>query len=199
MPRQKRHSEDDLIGAAMRQFWEHGFTATSMDQLVGVTGVSRHGIYSAFGGKRDLFLACLETYQQAVVTPAFAVVEDEGAGLLAIADYFEAQINKAEVLGLPGPGCLVANSMTELGPHDADVLDRVNRHNRRLHAGFKKTLAAADKNEPPLSEAVLDDLASLLVTSAQGLWSLSRSVDDALPLRRIATTLLDLLKGRLTP
>ncbi len=199
MPRQKRYSEDDLIGAAMRQFWDHGFTATSMDQLVGVTGVSRHGIYSAFGGKRDLFLACLEAYQQAVVTPAFAVVEEEGTGLSAIAGYFETQIAKAEALGLPGPGCLVANTMTELGPHDRDVLDRVNRHNQRLYAGFKKALTAADENEPPLSESVLNDLASLLVTSAQGLWSLSRSVDQAGPLRRIVATLLDLLKARLTP
>lgn len=199
MPRPKRHSEDDLISAAMQQFWEHGFTATSMDQLVGVTGVSRHGIYSAFGGKRDLFLACLNAYQQTVVTPAFAMVEGEGAGLSAIAGYFETQIAKAEAFGLPGPGCLVANTMTELGQHDADVLDRISQHNRRLHAGFKNALSAADKNEPPLSEEVLDDLASLLVTSAQGLWSLSRSVDDAEPLRRIVVTLLDLLKGKLTP
>ena len=187
------------MGAAMRQFWGHGFTATSMDHLVGVTGVSRHGIYSAFGSKRDLFLACLEAYQQAVVTPAFAVVEEEGAGLSAIAGYFETQIAKAEALGLPGPGCLIANTMTELGPHDRDVLDRVNWHNQRLHAGFKNALAAADENEPPLSENVLNDLASLLVTSAQGLWSCSRSVDQAEPLRRIVATLLDLLKARLTP
>ena len=199
MPRQKRYSEDDLIVAAMQQFWRHGFAATSMDELVGVTGVSRHGIYSAFGGKRDLFLACLDAYQQAVVTPAFAVVEDTGAGLSAIARYFEIQIAKAEGLGMPGPGCLVANTMTERGPHDADVLERISRHHRRLHVGFKKALAAADKNEPPLSTGVLDDLASLLVTSTQGLWSLSRSVDDAGPLRRIVATLIDLLKGKLTP
>lgn len=188
-----------MVDAAMTRFWCYGFTATSMDQLVDVTGVSRHGIYSAFGGKRALFLACLEAYQQAVVTPAFAVVEDEGAGLSAIACYFETQIAKAEAIGLPGPGCLVANSMTELGPHDAGVLDRVNHHNRRLHAGFARALTAADKNEPPLSADALKDLASLLVTSAQGLWSLSRSVDDAAPLRCIVTTLLDLLRRRLTP
>ncbi|MEZ5932192.1 MAG: helix-turn-helix domain-containing protein [Alphaproteobacteria bacterium] len=199
MPRRPTHTESELVEAAMMQFWRFGYAATSMDQLVEGTGVSRHGIYSSFGGKRALFLACLESYQDLVVTPAFAAVEAEDAALSAIADYFEFQIARAEVAGLPGPGCLVANTMTELGPHDAGALARIEQHHRRLHRGFRKALTAADGNQPPLASDKLDDLASLLVNAAQGLWSLSRSVDDAAPLRRIVETLLDLIRLRLAP
>ena len=168
-----------------------------MDALVKATGVSRHGIYQAFGGKRALFVACLKAYQGAIVTPAFAAVEKKGAGLDAVAIYFETQIGKAEELGLPGPGCLVANTMTELGAHDAELLGQVEAHNFRLHRGFLNALQTDANPRAGLSNHDMNDLAALLVTAAQGLWSLSRSVTDADHLRRIAATLLDLVKERI--
>jgi TetR/AcrR family transcriptional regulator, transcriptional repressor for nem operon len=94
----------------MRLFWSKGFEATSMDDLVRATGVSRYGIYEAASGKEGLFLACLETYSQAIVTPAFADVERGDADIGAISGYFERQIAAGEHAGLPGPGCLMANS-----------------------------------------------------------------------------------------
>ena len=51
-----------------------------MEDLVKATGVSRHGIYSDTGGKRDLFLETFAIYQREVVSPAFAAVEADGAG-----------------------------------------------------------------------------------------------------------------------
>ncbi len=42
----------------MRQFWQHGFASSSINDPVRVTGVSRYGLYGEFGdsclGKRDL-------------------------------------------------------------------------------------------------------------------------------------------------
>ena len=41
----------------MRAFWEHGYRDTSVDDLVGATGVRPGSLYNAFrGGKRELFL-----------------------------------------------------------------------------------------------------------------------------------------------
>lgn len=142
-----------------------------MDDLVRVTGSSRHALYAEFGGKRDLFLACFAPYRDQVVSPAFAQVEAPGAGLPQIAAYFETQIARAETAGLPGPGCLVANTATELAPHDPDAAAEVARHNARLAAGFANAL----RN---------DELAYALVVFATGLWSLSRVTDDADGLRR---------------
>ena len=174
MPRRKAHNRNDLVLGAMDYFWRVGFNAASMDDLVKATNVSRHGIYSEFGGKHELFLACLAAYQKEVVTPAFAAVEAPGAGLETIADYFEFQIARAEEGGLPGPGCLVANTLTEIAPHKEDVMAATRAHNDRLQIGFIYALSNA--NKAALGEDDLNNLANLLVMSAQGLWSLSRSV-----------------------
>lgn len=79
MPRQTSFTTSQLTDRALEHFWSHGFHASSMDDLVKATGVSRHGIYTAFGGKKALFLACFDHYQQAVVTPAFRLVEAPNA------------------------------------------------------------------------------------------------------------------------
>ncbi len=194
MPRAKSHSPDGLAAAAMDVFWRRGYEATSMEDLVAATGVSRHGIYGDFGGKHDLFLAGFEIYDREIVTPAFGSVEAPGADLDTVAAYFEHQIALAEHIGLPGPGCLVANTATEVAPHDAAALEKVHAHHGRLHGGFRNALA----NEAGEgSDVDLGSLVEALVIFAQGLWSASRVTDDAEALRRAVRAHLQTLKERL--
>ncbi|MEO1017247.1 MAG: TetR/AcrR family transcriptional regulator [Pseudomonadota bacterium] len=197
MPRAKTYTRDEIVSKAMHKFWRDGFAATSMDDLVRCTEVSRHGIYAAYGGKRDLFLACLEVYRHVVVTPAFARVEEEGAGLKDIEQYFEQQISLAEASGLPGPGCLFANTMTETGPHEARSMAAVRAHNDRLACGFHNALRNEANKRGGRADAHLGELAAFLTISAQGLWSMSRAVESAEPMRSFARLLLELTMTRL--
>ncbi len=194
MPRTKTHTKDDLIDAALHQFWAHGFSATSMDDLVKATGVSRHGIYSEFPGKAGLFAAIFARYSETVVTPAFAAVESDQADLADIARYFEHQIALAESVGMPGPGCLVGNTATEAAAQSAPVKTAISAHNDRLLMGFSKALK---RTTPSLPAQEINDLAEVLVTAATGLWAMSRVIDNAATLRRQAKTLIDLIKRRL--
>lgn len=179
----------------MNVFWENGYEATSLDDLVRATGVSRHGIYGDFGGKQALFLASLDRYQHAVVTPALAALETETADFDALAAYFETQIARAEALGLPGPGCLVANTMTEIAPHDVSVREKVDAHNSRLYRAFLNTVTRA---APHLGAEQADAIAGLIVIFAQGLWSSSRVEDDASELRKRVGDFLDLISERMS-
>ena len=196
MVRPAKVPADQFLERAMRCFWAHGYHASSVERLVQATGSTRQTLYAGYGGKKGLFLACLHSYQDRVVTPAFAQVEQAGAGLRQIADFFEFQIARGAAHGLPGPGCLVANTMTELGPHDADALAAVDAHHQRLTRGFRRALRTA---APHLDGAALNELATLLTVGAQGLWSWSRSVRSPAPLRRQARTLLDLVERRIRP
>ncbi|MEO1314000.1 MAG: TetR/AcrR family transcriptional regulator [Pseudomonadota bacterium] len=198
MPKAASFSPEDLTARALAQFWRHGYHATSMDDLVKATTISRHGIYKTFGGKKALFVACFETYQDAVVSPAFSAVETATADLSSIAAYFELQISAGETEGLPGPGCFVANSATEVAPHDADVQAQVARHNTRLHRGFEAAIRneIATRGSATMADPV--DLAHICVVFANGLWSMSRTVDDAEELRGTVRVFLTCLKRMLS-
>lgn len=191
MPRETSFTPELLADRALEHFWEHGFHASSMEDLVKATGVSRHGIYGTFGGKKALFLACFDRYQSVVVTPAFEVVEAEDADLDSIETYFATQIARGEALGLPGPGCFVANSATEVAPADAEVMAKVRHHNQRLRGGFERVL------ERTYDGPEVEALADILVVFTNGLWTMSRSVSDARPLRRAAQSFLGLVRGRM--
>lgn len=197
MPRPRTHTPETLVANALPRFWQAGYNATSMDDLVKTTGVSRHGIYSDFGGKHALFLACFERYQSDVVSPAFSQVEQPGASLKEVATYFEQQIALAETSGLPGPGCLVANSATEVAPHDSAVFQKVEEHNNRLRAGFLNALDNSRAKASALSPDELVRLAETLLVFATGLWSFSRVTTTAEPLRKAVQTFLASLDSQL--
>src|SRR5207302_1161194 len=111
----------------MELFWRDGYAGTGVDRLVRRTGASRYGLYTTFGGKRDLFLASLERYSQAVMDPMLEPLEDARASAREIRAFFD------RVLGLiRGPGgrrgCLVCNVAFERGAVDPAAARRVRRH-----------------------------------------------------------------------
>ncbi|MGF1475828.1 MAG: TetR/AcrR family transcriptional regulator [Geminicoccaceae bacterium] len=194
MPRTKTYARDELVTKAMTLFWTTGYYATSIDDLVKGTGVSRHGLYKEFGGKQGMFENVLEAYGEGVVSPAFAQVEAKDAGLEAIRRYFEMQIRQAEAGGLPGPGCLMANTMAESGPHEPPFARLVRWHLTRLEKGFAHALANEARARGLSTSPDVDALARFATISAQGLWSYSRMISDAGPLRDHARQLLMILE-----
>ena len=196
MPRAKEYEPEDVARSAMQCFWAHGYYATSIEQLVEATGVSRHGLYAEFGDKMGLFLAATRTYVDEVVTPAFARVEKAGAGIAEIRDYFTFQISLATKNGLPGPGCLLANTMVESAPHERAFEDLVTHHLARLHAGFSTALAN-DFARSGQDTADAGGLARLITIGGQGLWSVSRVTRSPQPLFEFVDQLLLPIERRL--
>ena len=194
MARPRSYDSDTLALRTLMAFWQNGYFATSMDDLVRATGVSRHGIYKEFGGKKGMFLSSFDLYQKLIVGPAFEQVERRAATLKDVAAYFEQQISLAEENGLPGPGCLVANSATEVAQHDADVQRKIDYHNTRLRRGFS---AAIRNSADGLSPRRSRQLSETVLVFATGLWALSRVTTDAKDLRRAVATFLGMVEGEL--
>ena len=55
MPRPRTFDEADVIACARRAFAETGSAGTSLDDLLGATGLARQSPYNTFGGK-ELFM-----------------------------------------------------------------------------------------------------------------------------------------------
>jgi TetR/AcrR family transcriptional repressor of nem operon len=195
MPRKRVVSSDEVLHRATALFWRQGYEATSVEDLVRATGANRAGLYGAFTGKRGLFLRALDHYRDGFVGRALAGVEASGASIAAIRAYFDALIDLDVQCGLPGSGCLMANSMTEVAPQDDEVQARVRAHFDRLRRGFTGALSnARSAGELP----AWFDTASFghfLAVAAQGLWVFSRICDDQAELRGFVTTMLAPLAG----
>ena len=50
------------VEAAREVFWSRGYEDASIAEIVEASGLNRYAIYSEFGGKKELFLACLSDF-----------------------------------------------------------------------------------------------------------------------------------------
>ncbi|MEP2716363.1 TetR/AcrR family transcriptional regulator [Pseudophaeobacter sp.] len=197
MPRAKSTSRTALVDSALKTFWKKGFHVVSMGDLVRETGVNRSSLYSDFPSKDALFHACLDRYQEKVVTPAFAPVEREGAGLAEIRLYLENLLTRSAAHPGSGDGCLVLNTLAQVTPAEADTLQRLRAHTTRLQRGIHRALASENQRHQCLPEAEIDALSRFTLISLQGLWAQSRGSTDTPALRQYCETLLLLLANRL--
>src|SRR5256886_7884775 len=131
VPRTKAFHPAEALDRAMELFWRDGYAAAGLDRLVRRPGASRYGLYTTFGGKRDLYLASLERYSQAVMDPMLEPLENTRASGREIRAFFD------RVLGLirrPGGhrGCFVCNAAIERGGVDAAAARRVRQHFDRV-------------------------------------------------------------------
>ena len=64
MARPVQVDRDKGLEKAESLFWSHGYTATSLSELLEVTSMGRGSFYAAYGSKQKLFEAVLERYQR---------------------------------------------------------------------------------------------------------------------------------------
>lgn len=169
--RPRGFTEHAALDAAMQVFWNKGYRATSIDDLVERTGASRASLYKMFGEKRDVFIKCLDLYALRFETNAAqALALDTGmvatAGAMLIAS--------AERLLQPDApnGCLRCESTGTLMGLDAAIDEALRRTNDRYYAVMRSIVERGiERGEamPDRKEA----LATFLVGAVGGLVSLA--------------------------
>ena len=117
MPRPKAFDPDAALQKAMHVFWERGYEATSVQDLVEGMGINRFSLYSTFGNKHQLFVTVLERYCATIGANLVGDLEHSAAGLTAIRQFFTRLVDFfASAKGWRG--CLMTNTAVELAPHD---------------------------------------------------------------------------------
>lgn len=122
MPRNKEFDPDKLLDTAMYVFWEHGYHATSLSDIVEASGVQRYGIYSTFRNKRDLFIATMQHYQEFVLTQNLHPLTQEDASLPEVKR--AVRLTASLMSGYEGTwGCYVFNTAAELTQKDPQIAE----------------------------------------------------------------------------
>jgi TetR/AcrR family transcriptional regulator, transcriptional repressor for nem operon len=183
MPRPREFEPEQVLDSAMRQFWERGYRATSVDDLVRATGVKPGSLYTAFpGGKRALFMGSLDRYSKLVVPTKLGQLEEPGASVAQVRAYFDGLVQ--DLLSPEGrQGCLLVNSAIESAATDPEVAAVVRGHLARLERCFAAALRTAiQRGEIP---AGTDPAARAkgLVAASQGLMVVGKANPDEEVLR----------------
>ncbi len=191
MARQKAFDCEAVLEKAMEVFWEKGYEATSVRDLVERMGINRGSLYDTFGDKRELFRAAIAHYDSKVVKQAVAALEAPGASKPAIVAHFR-QVAAADPVDCRG--CLLTNAAVELGVRDPQLRRQIAANLQRVEdALFKALIRAQDKGElDPAADTRA--IARYLTCLLQGLRVMAKLELDPTVLQSVATVALAALE-----
>ncbi|MER7506335.1 TetR/AcrR family transcriptional regulator [Nonomuraea pusilla] len=191
MARTKEFDPDVVLDRALDLFWERGYEATSMADLVERLGIARASIYGTFGGKHELYMKALERYLSR--RDVVEVLSQPGPALPAVRAFFDAYV--AECLADERRrGCMVVNSAVELAPRDPEVARKVVASWAQLETALASALTRARAQGEIPREKDPSALASFLLVLLQGVRVLGRADPDERRLRAAVDRAMDALR-----
>lgn len=193
MGRTRTFDTADALDAAVDAFWQHGFEATSMQDLCRAMEVAPGSLYAAFGNKRELFVAALHAYAATVSAEAIERINSAPSGMQGLRAYF-AHLVDAMVDGRRRWGCLITNSLVELADRDPELAGMFQRHLANLRTSIAGALVRA-RTDGELRPGVGPEAADLLVAVVQGMNVLARTRPGRGTMQAVADSALAGLTG----
>ncbi|EOQ67697.1 TetR/AcrR family transcriptional regulator [Acinetobacter pittii] len=187
--RTKEFETDEIADAAMQVFWRRGYAATSVQDLVDGTGLSRSSLYSTFQSKQRLYQKALQRYELLTTLNNVELLSGSGTPKVLIRQLLlnivEDELNDSE-----HKGCLIANACLELAGHDEDVSKFVISNLQKTQHALESLLIKAQQSGEISSTQNPRALASFFVNTIQGL----RVLGKGTPLEQRKQCLMDVVE-----
>jgi TetR/AcrR family transcriptional regulator, transcriptional repressor for nem operon len=180
--RTKEFDPDAALQKALELFWERGYEATSMADLVEHLGVARASLYATFGGKRDLYVKAFERYLQSRDPDVVEALSQPGPALPAVRALVEAYAEES-LCDQRRRGCMVVNAAVEVMPRDPQIARRVEASWDTLETALTSALTRARAQGELPRDKDPRALARFLLVLMQGIRVLGRAHPDAGRLR----------------
>ena len=170
--RPREFDERTVLEAAIQCFWNKGYEATSIKDLVDKTGITAASLYNAFGDKRNLFRLALDHYASHSVGERI-----ERFGRLGPREAIEVFFRDIVDRSLSDPnhkGCLLVNSALEVAPHDPQFQEAISAVLRRIEDFFLACVKAGQASGSITRHQPARKLAQHLLAVLMGVRVLAR-------------------------
>lgn len=139
--RPRKFDEQGVLDALTDLFWDKGYEATSMQDILEVSGLRKSSLYNTFGSKRALFRRILDRYvEHRMERFAEMAKASDKPGLGSVHDFLDA------VFAFGRAGCLAVNTTTELGTTDPVVSALARVYRDRIRAALHTVVSAASRS-----------------------------------------------------
>ncbi|MER5741264.1 TetR/AcrR family transcriptional regulator [Streptomyces sp. NPDC002262] len=176
--RRRPRTRAALLKAALEAFAEHGFHATTIEQVCERAGYTRGAYYSNFASKEELFLALFDEHSERTVARLAASID-----ALAAEEYTLARL--AELAATIEPDerdwYLVTTEFTLHAIRDPQAAWVLARHDERLRAEIARGLTLVLRRAGRELTVDADRFARLLIALREGGLAQSYVEPEALP------------------
>lgn len=170
------HDNTELIKKAQDIFWKKGYTATSLSDLLKITGAGSGSFYNTFkGGKKEVFKGAIN--QRRETFSAFKnELEKNESPISLIKDFFRSIAQENEVSHLRG--CIIANTVVEMTYIDEDLENEASEILKEVEQMFTEAIVKAQQKGDIQNQTDASILGKYLITFWCGLNTLRRMYAD---------------------
>jgi TetR/AcrR family transcriptional repressor of nem operon len=163
-----------------------------MEDIVQATGVSRYGLYSAFGNKRELFEKALDRFAEGMGKKSFLRLLEPEASLQHIRTIFAERVQDMCCVE-ENKGCLFVHTAMELAPQDDEIRGVLKKFMQRMSKAFSVGLESAKERGEIRADVDTRAAGELLTSTMFGLAVMGRSGFDEASLNRVVENTLSSL------
>lgn len=179
---------DAALHKAMLLFWEHGYEATSLNDLTSALAVKPSSIYSAFGDKKQLFFDAVDLYLTGPVS-LDTMLSQAPSAHAAVKTMFE-----GAAVGFTGnatpSGCLLASAALSCSDSAADVRQKLGAIRRGIETRLRERILLDVERKQLGPDVDADALAGMAMAVIQGMSTAARDGAPREKLMRISAAAL---------
>ncbi|NQX37776.1 TetR/AcrR family transcriptional regulator, transcriptional repressor for nem operon [Pedobacter steynii] len=191
MARNKEFDPTEKLEKARDLFWEKGYHATSMQDLVSQMKVNRGSMYDTYGDKHQLFIESLQNYARETYSEYKKAAIGEKSPFksieLIIKKAIERSFEEEKV-------CMIVKSSFEMAPLDNDVKEILKQLSNALISIFEDLIGKAQQAGEMSIDKNARQSAQFIVGSFAGLWQMQALYNDRTMVEQMAKSTLDSLK-----
>jgi TetR/AcrR family transcriptional repressor of nem operon len=185
---------DRALEAATRQFWAAGYEATSLQDLLKTMRLSKSSLYQTFGNKHELFICCIDRYQQTMVS----VLSEQLANSISVErflnDFLEGVISQAKNCSTR-KGCFLVNTANELSQRDPVIATAVSGGIGNVAEVFRQAIKQGKQQKELDSSLPTESLVDYFMTSVSGLRTMVKTGADITALQPVVQLIMKTLSG----
>lgn len=171
--RPRTFDPDLVLENAMQLFWSQGYEATSLQDLLQATGLSKSSLYESFGNKQNLFEAAFTRYFDSRAELMLARLAEAESPMTFIRDCLLSVLDDARQS--QPRGCMLVNVANEFSTGEPAVQALVETATRRMRQVFEQAFAQAQARGELSRQRSPADLALYMHCAMSGLRTQTKS------------------------
>jgi AcrR family transcriptional regulator len=192
MARPRQFDEEQVLRAVREQFWCAGYAATSLEDLMRVSGLGKGSLYAAFGDKHQLYLRALRSYNNANASALRNLLESAPRAVDGLRAFVMVPVRSSDE-GAARRGCFMANSTCELAAADPEVMAEARRTYEQMTAAIAESVVRAREEGDLPADTDAIQTSRVLLAAEQGIVFMGRTGLDMENLTATAQSLIDQL------
>jgi TetR/AcrR family transcriptional regulator, transcriptional repressor for nem operon len=186
MPKEKYFNEEEVLDKALNLFWQQGYEATSMQNLVDTLQISRSSLYETFTDKYNLYLQCLSQYKANNIEAIIKKAHDYSSNPLDFILLIYKQVINSISCDKQRKGCYILNASAEFGTTDAAIYTLVLQNNKMFIQLFEQLINKAVKLRQIPKAINVQQMALMLYATICSIQVLGRAKHTITELKAIA-------------